>query len=134
MNKDGSGFTGLHGFPAATRDGVNPYAALLFASDGALYGNTLHGGEYNWGTVFKLFTSAPTIIITHIEWTASGIEIAASGGAANQTYQIQASSDLSRAAAWQTIGTSTADIDGNFTFEDHDASNYQSRFYRIKVQ
>jgi uncharacterized repeat protein (TIGR03803 family) len=35
-------------------DGQNPYDALIFDGAGNLYGTTLAGGRYNWGTVFEL--------------------------------------------------------------------------------
>jgi len=35
-------------------DGVNPYAGLVQATDGNLYGTTQQGGDFNGGTVFKI--------------------------------------------------------------------------------
>jgi uncharacterized repeat protein (TIGR03803 family) len=52
LNKDGTGFTILHTFSGG--DGRNPYAGLLLASDGVLYGTTFSGGPGFNGTVFKL--------------------------------------------------------------------------------
>ncbi len=51
---DGSGYSILHSFTAAHSDGSSPQAALLKASDGALYGTTERGGVGGNGTVFKL--------------------------------------------------------------------------------
>ena len=51
---DGSGYSILHSFTAAHSDGSSPQAALLKASDGALYGTTERGGTGGNGTVFKL--------------------------------------------------------------------------------
>lgn len=49
-------FTILHNFcsKAACADGQNPYAGLIQASDGNLYGTTLSGGTQGQGTVFKI--------------------------------------------------------------------------------
>jgi uncharacterized repeat protein (TIGR03803 family) len=52
---DGTGFTKLHDFDCV--DGSQPYAGLLQASDGNLYGTTLRGGPQGYGT---LFTVGPT--------------------------------------------------------------------------
>jgi uncharacterized repeat protein (TIGR03803 family) len=52
----GGHFTLLHSFCSETacRDGESPYAALIQATDGNLYGTTLSGGTRGYGTVFKL--------------------------------------------------------------------------------
>ena len=49
-------FTILHSFcsKAACADGQNPYAGLIQATDGDLYGTTLLGGSHGDGTVFKI--------------------------------------------------------------------------------
>src|SRR5204862_6649656 len=44
----------LHPFGTNFTDGRNPYAALVQATDGALYGTTSGGGAYGGGTVFKI--------------------------------------------------------------------------------
>src|SRR5213592_228183 len=50
---DGAGtLTTLHSF--AGKDGANPYAGLIQASDGSFYGTTYGGGASNVGTVFKV--------------------------------------------------------------------------------
>jgi len=53
LNRDGSAYTVLHRFTGGA-DGAHPYAGLIGASDGALYGTTTNGGTNNAGTVFKL--------------------------------------------------------------------------------
>ena len=50
-------------------------------------------------------------------------------GSDHATYQIQASTNLA-ATNWLTIGTATADGNGNILFEDFSATNAQ-RFYRL---
>src|SRR5580658_9381828 len=35
-------------------DGNGPIAGLIFDTDGNLYGTTIDGGTYNYGTVFEL--------------------------------------------------------------------------------
>jgi uncharacterized repeat protein (TIGR03803 family) len=50
--------TVLHSFPPTGStpgpDGVNPFAGVIFGSDGALYGTTVFGGNSGNGTVYKL--------------------------------------------------------------------------------
>ncbi len=49
-------------------DGTNPYAPLIQAADGDLYGTTVHGGvtvcQYGCGTIFKI-TTAGTFTTVH---------------------------------------------------------------------
>jgi uncharacterized repeat protein (TIGR03803 family) len=47
----------LHSFNDNGKDGVNPYAGVIFDSSGNLYGTTAYGGcnvQYGCGTVFEL--------------------------------------------------------------------------------
>lgn len=53
VNKDGGGLTLLHNF-ALTDDGFYPWAGLLEASNGALYGVTSRGGSSDKGTIFRI--------------------------------------------------------------------------------
>ncbi len=55
MNSDGSGFTVLHNFFDPVTEGRAPYAAPTL--DGSwLYGTTAGGGQYTYGTVYKVKT------------------------------------------------------------------------------
>ena len=54
LNKDGSGFRLLKSFGTSPGDGTRPVAALLEASDGSLYGTTAAGGQFGFGTLFRL--------------------------------------------------------------------------------
>jgi len=48
-------FTVLHSFDGT--DGDQPYAGLVQATNGNLYGTTRYGGAHNDGTVFKITPS-----------------------------------------------------------------------------
>jgi uncharacterized repeat protein (TIGR03803 family) len=54
LNKDGSEYTVLHHFHADTNDGLRPYAVVIEATNGALYGTTYYGGTNGFGTIFRL--------------------------------------------------------------------------------
>jgi len=46
----------LHAFSGYPSEGASPYAPLVQASDGRLYGTTYKGGSSNYGTVFRINT------------------------------------------------------------------------------
>ncbi len=52
VKPDGTGYVDMHNF-GGTYDGANPYGSLIL--DGAfLYGMTTYGGQYGYGTIFKI--------------------------------------------------------------------------------
>jgi uncharacterized repeat protein (TIGR03803 family) len=55
-----SNTTILYSFAGPTSDGENPYASLIQGSDGNLYGTTVNGGAYGYGTVFEFSPSSGT--------------------------------------------------------------------------
>ena len=64
--------TTLHAFSGA--DGTAPDAALVLASDGALYGTALVGGTQNAGTIFRI-TQAGTFTLLRSMATAEGSDL-----------------------------------------------------------
>lgn len=50
----GGAFTTVYSFPSAGPEGIDPYGALVQATNGLLYGTTAWGGASNDGTVFSL--------------------------------------------------------------------------------
>lgn len=54
INADGSEFYTLYHFDGVNT-GQNPWAKLMVASDGYLYGTTVHGGVHGAGTVFRIY-------------------------------------------------------------------------------
>jgi uncharacterized repeat protein (TIGR03803 family) len=65
MAPDGSGFAILHNFTGGSTDGASPYASLIQASDGTLYGTTRAGGSANLGTVFQTAPDGSLFTILH---------------------------------------------------------------------
>ena len=56
-------FEMLHSFRGT--NGANPYARLLQASDGDLYGTTFNGGTNSLGTLFKMTLSGLVTPLVH---------------------------------------------------------------------
>ena len=52
-------------------------------------------------------------------------------GTAGKVYQVQASGNL---LDWQTVGTATADSEGDVHFTDSDAAKHPAQFYRVVAQ
>src|SRR5258708_6857847 len=65
--------TTVHSFcsQSSCTDGQNPYAGLIQATDGNLYGTTLSGGAHGNGTVFKI-TRSGTLTTLHSFCSLSG--------------------------------------------------------------
>ncbi len=60
---DGSDFQVVKVFHG--RDGAQPDARLLLASDGALYGTTSHGGDFDRGVVFRVGRDGSDTVLHH---------------------------------------------------------------------
>ena len=54
LNKDGDSFRVIHNFSGTGGKGAQPFAGLVYGSDGALYGTTAFGGDNDQGVVFKV--------------------------------------------------------------------------------
>jgi uncharacterized repeat protein (TIGR03803 family) len=66
VKTDGSAFTILHEFLTASgADGATPLAGMIEGSDGALYGTTRDGGDYGYGTLFKLNKDGSGFAVLH---------------------------------------------------------------------
>jgi uncharacterized repeat protein (TIGR03803 family) len=136
LTKSGAGYTVLYSLTGAGGDGREPSTALLLASDGSLYGTTYSGGfsdinsPTGYGTLFRLFSGAPKITITHFDFMPGGVRLSVAGGAAGQNYKLQVKTNLNSVNGWQNLGFATAGIDGAFQFIDTNTSNQPARFYR----
>jgi uncharacterized repeat protein (TIGR03803 family) len=64
----GAGYTKIHQFVGGPKDGANPFAGVIQASDGRLYGTTLLGGVSGLGTTYRLTTAGAGFLVTHSFW------------------------------------------------------------------
>jgi uncharacterized repeat protein (TIGR03803 family) len=54
LNPNGSGYAVQYMFTGTNGDGKTPQSGLVQGSDGALYGTTSGGGDFGFGTIFKI--------------------------------------------------------------------------------
>jgi len=92
----GGTFTTLHSFDGT--DGVNPYGALVQATDGDLYGTTQVGGANGDGTIFKItpggkFTTLHSFDGTDGAAPNAGLIQATDGNFYGTTYALGANDD-----------------------------------------
>jgi uncharacterized repeat protein (TIGR03803 family) len=72
LNTDGSGFTVLKHFNNSTTGG-HPTAGLILGPDGALYGTAYHGGNFLFGTIFRLETDGSAFsVLKHFSGSTTG--------------------------------------------------------------
>lgn len=85
----GGNFRKLHTFHQT--DGANPYAGLIQAKDGNLYGTTLNGGASNYGAVFEITPSGTFSTIYSFQnsqaYPFAGVIQAANGKLYGTTYE-----------------------------------------------
>ena len=104
--------------------GSQPQGMSAAGGNGLLYGTTVEAGGMGLGTVYAL-TSC--VAITSIQLGNPAILNLA--GASNQTYQIQATTNLT-SPLWESLGSSTVGSTGVSQFTDFTIPNYPARFYR----
>ncbi|MBA3915495.1 MAG: hypothetical protein H0X25_16905 [Acidobacteriales bacterium] len=66
-------FTVVYSF-GAPPDGCSPTGELVFGADGSLYGTTDIGGQYGWGTIFKVdpTSGAETVLYSFMDGADGG--------------------------------------------------------------
>jgi uncharacterized repeat protein (TIGR03803 family) len=92
LNKDGTAYTVLYDFPNNGADGQSPFSNLVLGTDGAFYGTTDAGGEFGWGTVFKVWPPETPDLISATNGPA-GIYVSLAG-VSGSLYQVLRSPDL----------------------------------------
>lgn len=67
------------------------------------------------------------LTVTNRQAQVSGV------GLPTRSYQVQASTNVGAASAWQALTTVVAGTNGNFQYLDRAATNLPSRFYRTRT-
>ena len=107
--------------------GVN--ATLLFYAADNQIGYLFNSHEFGGSNVPLINVTATLFMEILSSNFTNGVFSLTALGSPNSQYQIQANSDLTT-SNWQTLGTVTADANGNIQFTDTTATN-QQRFYRL---
>ncbi len=64
INTNGTGFALLHSFAGGATDGDYPEGSLILKGS-TLYGMTVGGGPYDYGTIFKINTNGTGFVLLH---------------------------------------------------------------------
>jgi uncharacterized repeat protein (TIGR03803 family) len=104
----------------------------VFASDAGIYSivaiNPI-GAAY--GGFYDLYTLSPIMPeLTNSTVTSPGIFNFTFTGTANISYHVWASTDL---VSWLPLNLATQTVAGTYGFSDPSATNYQTRFYQLRV-
>ena len=133
LNTAGNGFTVLHSFLGTGGDGSQPFADLLRASDGALYGSTYWGGDYATngvnGTLFRMYSLVPPVILG--QGLVDGHFQVSFSGPDGQPYSLLASTNVSLSPdQWMVLTNGT--FSGPASFTEPAAAQGQAWFYRLR--
>jgi uncharacterized repeat protein (TIGR03803 family) len=127
IRKDGSGYTVVRSFSGQNGEGENPYAGLIQASDGSLYGLTQYGGQSDVGTIFRFTkTSSVALRLAASFSLTSRQPIITLSGPSGAMFDLETTSNF---FDWSKIATIT-NVSGQTPFTDVSASNAPRRFYR----
>ncbi len=123
---DGSGFGVFYRFNGATTEGREPGGDLV-AIGSNLYGVTSYGGGgTNNGVIYTL--ALPTLKIVSMNYSTDGHFLLSGRNFPNSSLTIEASSDLITDFIY--LGTTTADANGVFQYDDAGVAGVPMRFYR----
>ncbi len=133
LQPDGSNYALVVRFQDLTLDGYRPWAGLLAASDGGLYGTVSQGGIGNSGRLYRLSHDA-RVRFTSIR-TESSVQARLRGeGVAGATYRIERSSAVGPAAAWTEVARVRSDAAGRWEWVAPIEPGVPRAFYRAGRQ
>jgi hypothetical protein len=122
---------------AASSAGVLNFNGSAFAIDSSSFANDLAGGSFSVavaGNALVLrFTPAMPPTLTNSGLLGNGTFNLSGTGGPNQFYVLLAAPDLTLPVGWAPVATNAADNDGVFNFTDQQATNYQQRYYHIRM-
>lgn len=133
INPDGSDYALVVRFQDLTLDGYRPWAGLLAASDGGLYGTVSQGGIGNSGRLYRLSHDA-WVRFTDIR-AESGTQARLQGeGVAGANYRIERSRAVGPAAAWAEATRVRSDAAGRWEWVAPIEPGVPRAFYRASRQ
>jgi uncharacterized repeat protein (TIGR03803 family) len=124
LDTTGSSYSVLYNFGSQPGDGHLPTGGLVQGPDGAFYGTTSSGGDYNAGSVFRL--SSTRFAFTSIRQLLDKTFYLSLSGPANTACHVEVSTDLLH---WTPL-TNILNTAGAVQFIDASAANFPQRFYR----
>jgi hypothetical protein len=134
LNKNGSGYSIVHLFPAlGSGDAAQP-TSLILGDDGAFYGTSDFGGAYvggsayGGGTVFRLSSTPLPPVLQSVTRTGAALALAWSAYAGGH-YQLQYSTNLVQ-TNWTNLGNPVTATNSTGTASDTVGSD-PHRFYRV---
>lgn len=69
-------YSNLWDFYSSSNDGIEPVAGLMSGCSGSLFGTTLIGGQYHYGTTFQLASGSETIVHAYDDGSRGGFQFA----------------------------------------------------------
>ncbi len=113
----------------AGTNGDTPFGGLVQGWDGNLYGMTMDGGAYGYGTIFRLSVPMPPVLQA-ISQTGTAVALTRSA-VAGQRYQLQYRTNLSQ-TNWIDLGSACRATNGTLTASDMMGADPQ-RLYRVAL-
>ena len=118
-------------------DALPPYAFVwpnVSAGSYSVRARVVYNGSSTAdSTAASVTVTNPPPVISSSAVLSNGSFTLGGSGAAGQTYVLVTASNLASPMVWTSNATTTADINGAFSFSDPQATNHQQRFYRIRT-
>lgn len=129
LKPDGSDFALVVRFKDLTLDGYRPWAGLLSASDGALYGTVSQGGTSNSGRLFRLSNDA-WVRFTEVRAESNARARLHGVGVAGALYRLERSTAVGPAASWTEAAVVRSDAAGRWEWSAPIEPGVPRAFYR----
>lgn len=126
IDTNGNNLVTLHSFVGAPLDGSLPQGGVVSGNDGGIYGATTTGGSLDYGSVYKLTSTADIARLQYFGHTGAVVTVSSFPG---QMYHLQATTNLGK-AGWTNLATNVIGASGISVVTDPDATNRAAKFYR----
>jgi uncharacterized repeat protein (TIGR03803 family) len=131
LNTDGTRFSLLHGFSSlrgpfgnTNSDGVEPFGGLILSSN-ILYGTTIYGGYFGYGTIFSIsLPLPPELTISRL-----GTNVLLTWSTNSPGFTLQSATNLISSATWSAATPAPVIIGTNYTITNNISG--AAKFYRL---